>query len=96
MHDGLRSHDLVIRYGGDEFVCAMPDLSLDVASLRIAEVQLRLAAAEPAVTVSVGLVQLEDDEDLEHVLERADGDLYRARASCRPVRSAGSDDAEAA
>ena len=37
-----RSHDLLIRYGGDEFVCAISGLTADEAAVRFAGVERQL------------------------------------------------------
>jgi diguanylate cyclase (GGDEF)-like protein len=88
---GLRSYDLVIRFGGDEFVCALPEVSLDAARRRITQVQLRLSLARPGATISIGLAMLEADDDLDAVLRRADEDLYRNRAHSRTPHQRGRD-----
>ena len=44
---GLRSYDLVIRYGGDEFLCALPDTDVETARGRFDEVRKTLAARSP-------------------------------------------------
>jgi diguanylate cyclase (GGDEF)-like protein len=80
LRSGLRSYDVVMRYGGDEFVCALPQASLADAAHRLRDVQVRLAAAHRGASVSVGLAQLAAGESLERVLVRADQDLYRAKA----------------
>jgi diguanylate cyclase (GGDEF)-like protein len=46
----VRSYDLLIRYGGDEFLCALPGLTLSEAAERFSRTNADLAAAkhEPA------------------------------------------------
>lgn len=39
----VRDYDLVIRYGGDEFVCGLLDLTLDDAANRFANTRKDLA-----------------------------------------------------
>ena len=41
----LRSYDLIIRFGGDEFVCALPDLTIKEAVKRSCLINVALAAA---------------------------------------------------
>jgi diguanylate cyclase (GGDEF)-like protein len=90
----LRIEDLFCRFGGEEFVALLSGTSAVRASI-VAE-RLRVAfAAEAmtslgstrslplAVTVSVGIAELQRDEDLEAVLRRADTALYRAKTAGR-------------
>ncbi len=80
----LRPYDLIIRVGGDEFVCGMQDVHLAVAEERLADVNVGLAMTQHA-SVSVGLAQLEARESVEDLIRRADADLYRRRGRGRPT-----------
>ena len=73
----LRSYDLIIRYGGDEFVCAMSGLSIADASERLALVNALLAEAPEHGSVTVGLAELRPDDSAEDLVGRADAELYR-------------------
>lgn len=83
---GLREYDVVLRFGGDEFVCALPSTSVAEAAERLAAVSQGLTAREPDASFSVGLVLARDDESLDAVLHRADTALYRQRAARGPRR----------
>lgn len=75
----LRSHDLIIRWGGDEFICAPSGLNMADATKRLALVQAALAESPGPGSVTVGLAQLQPDDSLESLIARADAALYRQR-----------------
>jgi diguanylate cyclase (GGDEF)-like protein len=79
----LRSHDLVIRYGGDEFVCAVSGLGLAEATARLGLVNTALAAAPRPGSMSVGLAELRPDDSPQELMARADAALYDERARKR-------------
>ena len=84
-----RAEDLVVRFGGEEFVVLLPDHPLDVAA-KIAE---RLRAATPsaapperegrALTASFGVAQAVPGESAADLVRRADAALYRAKSGGR-------------
>ena len=76
---GLRSYDLVIRYGGDEFLCAFSGTDIDGARRRCDEVGRKLAARTPGTSMSVGLAANEKGETLNEFIARADDALYAER-----------------
>jgi diguanylate cyclase (GGDEF)-like protein len=75
----LRAHDLVIRYGGDEFVCAVSGLSLADATERLTWVNHTLGRLSEPASVTVGLAELRDGESSEELVARADDALYAQR-----------------
>jgi diguanylate cyclase (GGDEF)-like protein len=79
LRNGLRSYDLVIRYGGDEFVCALPDTDVGGARQRFEEVARSLAEKNPGASVSVGLAALENEDTVDRLTSRADAALYSRR-----------------
>lgn len=88
----LRSFDMVIRLGGEEFVCVLPDV--DLPSARIVAERLRLSICSQPITVgqdampinvsiSIGLAEAGPQETATSVLDRADQAMYRAKQSGR-------------
>ena len=74
----LRAYDLIIRFGGDEFLCALPEVSLAEAAKRFTQVNADLAASLDA-SVTVGLTELGPDDTLDELIQRADEAMYRNR-----------------
>jgi diguanylate cyclase (GGDEF)-like protein len=81
---GLRGQDLVFRYGGDEFVCVLPDTGEEAARTKLAEIQRETAAK--GVRFCVGLAELERSDDVVSLLGRADRRLYERKAKRTLVR----------
>lgn len=86
----LRSHDVLGRYGGEEFVIVFPETNIGEATA-VAE-RLRAAVADNpitvganalAVTVSIGLASYAPGQDLEKMFQRADSALYMAKQGGR-------------
>ncbi|MFA7060056.1 MAG: diguanylate cyclase [Pedobacter sp.] len=79
----LRDADHVFRYGGEEFLCILPETDLAMAG-EVAE-RLRMAVqAETDVTISLGVASYSDDiSDKETLIRKADEALYRAKESGR-------------
>jgi diguanylate cyclase (GGDEF)-like protein len=75
----LRTHDLIVRYGGDEFVCALSGLDMAGAAKRLALINEALATSSTHGSTTTGLADLRPDDSLEDLLTRADGALYRER-----------------
>lgn len=88
MRSNLRSYDLIVRFGGDEFVCGLTDLNVKDAAERFSHVNSALERTEKA-SVTVGLALLQGSESLESVIERADTALHNERqkhSSARTLR----------
>lgn len=80
---GLRSYDVVVRYGGDEFVCALPGASTQDAIHRMVECSRILSNAIPEARFSVGIAQFDHRETLTELIARADAGMYSGRESRR-------------
>lgn len=76
----LRSYDLIVRYGGDEFLCAMTDLNLVDAVARLAEANVQLSELPSPASFTAGSTQMEHGDTLEGLIARADAALYLQRA----------------
>ncbi len=90
----LRDEDVFCRFGGEEFVALLPNAgsaeALVVANrLRsafqadAALLDTKTKAALFAMTASIGLAELQQNEDFESLLRRADTALYRAKDNGR-------------
>jgi diguanylate cyclase (GGDEF)-like protein len=89
----LRSTDVPVRYGGDEFVVLLPETSKDQAMecakrLRAEISQWKFLAEEPygplKITASLGVASFPDDARApDELLRRADDAMYRVKAERR-------------
>jgi diguanylate cyclase (GGDEF)-like protein len=81
----LRPYDLIVRFGGDEFVCVLLAVDIDKATERFVVINSALAAHEHT-SISVGLAEYEIHDSLETLLARADQALLAQRQQ-RPGRT---------
>ena len=75
----LRSYDLIMRFGGDEFVCALPNTDVEGVRERFADVSDALAADPTGGSITVGFAELGDNDSADDVIRRADADLLAHR-----------------
>ncbi len=71
----LRSYDVIVRVGGDEFVCVMSDATLEGARERLRAVQAALSAEPDPVQIKAGFAELAPDDTTAALIERADSDM---------------------
>ncbi|MBQ7514975.1 MAG: diguanylate cyclase [Schwartzia sp.] len=82
----IRSEDFAGRWGGDEFVIALPGLSLAEAvevarDIREAVLGLRVLPDEKVISISVGVAEAKPGDSFADIFQRADKALYRAKSS---------------
>ena len=80
MTQRLRSHDIVFRYGGDEFVCILPGASIEGAAPIFGAVADAFRESGSGREFSVGLTELREGDTPETLVARADNALYEARS----------------
>jgi diguanylate cyclase (GGDEF)-like protein len=83
----MRSYDLVVRLGGDEFLCVLPDVTIENARARLDAVNCDLEEAPVQSSISVGYGELEEGDTSDDLMNRADRDLLRARPNRRGPRA---------
>ena len=91
--ESIRGHDILGRWGGEEFLIVMPGASLEVALgalERVRERALRIGLPELGeglqVGLSAGLAALDADvKSLDELIARADAALYRAKHEGRDL-----------
>jgi diguanylate cyclase (GGDEF)-like protein len=89
----LRQSDILARFGGDEFIGALPETSLEQATA-VAEKLRGLAFRGPwtnhqhlgPVRLSVGLSYMQANESAEQAIQNADAALYASRQAAKTDR----------
>ncbi|RLA01420.1 MAG: hypothetical protein DRQ47_08090, partial [Gammaproteobacteria bacterium] len=84
----LRSSDLLSRHGGEEFFIVLPQTDLESGALLAERIRTsientRTSENKVAVTISVGCIEVRDEESFDSAITRADNMLYEAKSTGR-------------
>lgn len=88
----VRPTDLLVRFGGEEFIIVLPMTDLAGArivaervcrSVRQAQVVDGVGNRLPPVTISIGIAQMAENESQDSLIERADQVMYKAKKNGR-------------
>lgn len=86
MRETVRKSDIVVRYGGEEFLILLPDTALDAAQALVVRVQRALTRhlflhnnERVLITFSCGVGQRQPGEGRDALLHRVDEAMYRAK-----------------
>jgi diguanylate cyclase (GGDEF)-like protein len=88
LRSNIRTYDVVVRYGGDEFVCAMPNIGVGEGRARFAKIVSELTAVSPGHSLTFGLAEAEPEDTLAQLIARADADLLQARREAKSMEEA--------
>jgi diguanylate cyclase (GGDEF)-like protein len=83
----VRAYDIMVRWGGEEFLLVLPGVDRDLARVLAERVRIAVEALDThgigPVTISAGVARFENDYDFAATLKTADRRLYQAKASGR-------------
>ncbi|MCF6339368.1 MAG: cache domain-containing protein [Sulfurimonas sp.] len=81
--NNIRDIDIVGRYGGEEFLIILPDTTLEDAKYYADRLRKKVEQYKfntvGHITISLGLVELKDNESLDEVFKRVDDLLYKSK-----------------
>ena len=83
LRSSLRPYDVIVRYGGDEFVCVQSGVDTAEATIRFEAINRALAEIDASYSISVGFAEARLGESLDELITRADGELLRTRRRVR-------------
>jgi diguanylate cyclase (GGDEF)-like protein len=83
----VRAYDILVRWGGDEFLVVLPGVDLNAARVLAERIRSAIEALDThgigPVTISAGASSFEKDYDFMATLKMADRRLYQAKAAGR-------------
>ncbi len=88
MREHFRKSDLFFRLGGDEFAIVTPTKSVEAVLAHYEELRqniasMRISGIEDKVSVSIGVAQYKEKENIESFFKRADEALYASKKAGR-------------
>lgn len=85
--NSLRENDLIARWGGEEFVIMLKNITLDQAATIIEKVRANIEQSiicdDIKVTASFGLTKYKEGEETKEIFKRVDDALYEAKRAGR-------------
>lgn len=80
----IRTEDVAARWGGEEFTLTLPHTSSEAAAalaerIRTAFEQLSVGDAQIELSASFGVVELQENDDADGLIRRADNAMYSAK-----------------
>jgi diguanylate cyclase (GGDEF)-like protein len=79
----LRSYDVIMRLGGDEFLFSLPGADMATAELRANEFGVILSEESPVGSASIGFGELLGNDTLDEIISRAENELANRRSRGR-------------
>ena len=85
--DRVRESDIVVRYGGEEFIAILPETDMKRAFVAIEAIRKMVETMEISIeedtvisiTISIGIAEYNYNETLDQLIKRADEALYLAK-----------------
>jgi diguanylate cyclase (GGDEF)-like protein len=81
LRSNLRPYELIVRVGGDEFICALSDAVIDDVRGRFDEIADQLRGDQSGAAITVGFAELTEADSATDLINRADGDFLSAHRS---------------
>ena len=88
LKSSVRPSDILCRYGGEEFIIIISDISKERALAKAEQIRVDIQdmifdCKQQSITISVGLSFGSRDDDINQVIEESDQALYIAKESGR-------------
>ena len=81
---GVREHDTVVRWGGEEFIILLPETSIEGAvmvaeKIRLLISEIPISSENLIITASFGISKMKEDDTKDSFILRTDKALYKAK-----------------